>query len=230
VATPTLAVADIEAGLQTRGCPVCQHIAEYASDFFAHWQYQISIEEQAQAEFAEELGFCPLHTWQLLALSSPHGASVGYARLVEQVARRLRENTIARTRGDAVQRLVRNSQNCRVCGLLQMTEKEYIQRLAEMIGEAAGRNQYHRSQGVCLRHLGMLVNATSQEGIHEFLLSHAFQRFEEDAEDMRSYAMKHEAIRRALENRNEKDAYLRAIIRIVGGQSVCISWAGDGEI
>jgi GTPase SAR1 family protein len=230
VATPTLAVADIEAGLQIRGCPVCQHIAEYASNFFAHWQYQISIEERAQAEFAAELGFCPLHTWQLLALSSPHGASVGYARLVEQIARRLRENTIAHARGDAVQRLVRNSQNCRICGLLQVAEEEYIRRLAEIIGEASGRNKYRRSQGVCLRHLGMLVNATSQAGNHEFLLLHAAQRFEEDAEDMRSYAMKHEAIRRALQNRNEKDAYLRAIIRIVGGQSVCIPWAGDGEI
>jgi predicted GTPase len=230
VTEPTLAVADIAADLQIRGCSVCQHIAEYASDFFSHWQYQISIEERAQAEFAVELGFCPLHTWQLLALSSPHGASVGYARLAEQVARRLRENTIVHARGDAVQRLVRDSRNCRVCELLRGAEGEYIRRLAEMIGEASGRNQYRRSQGVCLRHLGMLVNATSQVGNREFLLSHTAQRFEEDAEDMRSYAMKHEAIRRALQNRNEKDAYLRAIIRIVGGQSVCIPWAGDGEI
>jgi hypothetical protein len=99
-----------------------------------------------------------------------------------------------------------------------------------MIGEASGRSQYRRSQGVCLRHLGMLVNASSTAGSREFLLSHAAQRFEEDAEDMRSYAMKHEALRRALENRNEEDAYRRAVLRIVGGRSVCVPWAEDGEI
>jgi GTPase Era involved in 16S rRNA processing len=224
------AVVDIAADLRTRGCPVCRHIAKQAWDFFVHWQYQIGTEERAQAEFAAEGAFCPLHTWQLLAISSPHGASVGYARLAEQIAHHLKKNTVAPARGDAVRRLVRDSRNCRVCELLRRAEEEYIQQLAVMIDEAAGRSQYHRSQGVCLRHLGMLVDAVPTARNHEFLLSHAAQRFEEDAEDMRSYAMKREALRRALQNRNEEDAYRRAIIRIVGDRSVCMSWAEDGEI
>ena len=227
--TIATSIVNISTDLKIRGCPVCQHIAKYASDFFAHWQYQISIEEQAQDKFAAELGFCPLHTWQLLALSSPHGASVGYARLVEQIAIRLKEK-IGNTTGDKVQRLVRNSRNCRICELIRVAEEEYIQRLSEMISEPAARSQYVRSQGVCLRHLGLLMDTVSQPEVLNLLISHAAQRFEEDAEDMRSYAMKHEAIRRALQNRNEKDAYLRAIIRIVGDQSVCVPWAGDGEI
>ena len=229
-ASPTPPVSVVAADLQTRGCPVCSHIVEHASDFFAHWQYEIATEERAQAEFAAELGFCPLHAWQFLAMSSPHGASVGHARLAEEVARRLREVVAAPPRGDAVRQLVRDSRNCRVCGLLRRAEVEYIGRLAAMIGEASGRSQYRRSQGVCLRHLGMLVDASSTAGSREFLLSHAAQRFEEDAEDMRSYAMKHEALRRALENRNEEDAYRRAVLRIVGGRSVCVPWAEDGEI
>jgi len=222
--SPTSTPADVE----TRGCPVCLLIAEQASDFFAHWQYQIGAEERAQAEFAAELGFCPLHTWQLLAMSSPHGASVGFARLAEQIARRLKENTASPAVGEAVWRLVRDSRNCRVCGLLHQAEKEHLQLFASMIGDAIGRSQYRRSQGVCLRHLGMLLETASTAESRAFLLSHAAQRFEEDAEDMRSYAMKHEALRRALQNRNEEDAYLRAIIRLVGGQSVCVPWDEDG--
>jgi hypothetical protein len=54
--------------------------------------------------------------------------------------------------------------------------------------------------------------------------------FDEDAEDMKSYAMKREALRRKLQNRDEEDAYRRAIIRIVGGRNVCIPWPEDGEI
>jgi len=75
----------------------------------------------------------------------------------------------------------------------------------------------------------MLLDASAVD-CHEFLLSHAAQRFEEDAEDMRSYAMKHEALRRTLQNRNEEDAYRRAIIRIAGGRSVCMPWEEDGEM
>ena len=229
-AEPPPRVPDIVADLQARSCPVCRHIEKYVFDFFAHWQYRISIEEQAQATFAAELGFCPLHTWQLLAVSSPHGASVGYARLVEQIGRSLAKTIAAPAGGDAVRRLVRDSQNCRICGMIRQAETEFIQRLAALIGEAAGRNQYRRSQGVCLRHLGMLIDAVSSIESQEFLLSQAIERFEEDAEDMRSYAMKHEAIRRALQNQNEADAYRRAIVRIVGARRVCTPWAEGGEI
>lgn len=226
---PAPAAMDMAADLQTRGCPVCRHIAERARAFFAHWQYQIGTEEQAQAAFAEELGFCPLHTWQLLALSSPHGASVGYARLAERVARRLRENAGVPA-GEAVRRLVHDARNCRVCAMVRRTEEEYVRRLAAAISEAAGRSQYRRSQGACLRHLGMLMAAVPSEESREFLLSHAAERFEEDAEDMRSFALKHEAVRRALQNRDEEDAYRRAAIRLVGDRRVCLPWAEDGEL
>jgi GTPase SAR1 family protein len=224
------AAVDLATDMRTRGCPVCRHIAKHALDFFAQWQYQVATEERAQAKFAAESGFCPLHTWQLLAISSPQGASVGYARLAEQIAHLLRKNTAASARGNAVRQLVRNSRNCRVCELLRQAEGEYIRRLAAMIGDAAGRGRYRRSQGVCLRHLGMLMDADQTAASHEFLISHAVQRFEEDAEDMRGYAMKRDALYRSLLNRNEEDAYRRAVIRIVGDRSVCMPWPEDGEI
>jgi GTP-binding protein EngB required for normal cell division len=230
IAAPTPVVTNIAADLRIRGCPVCRHITEQAADFFTHWQYQIGTEERAQVQFAAELGFCPLHTWQLLAMCSPHGASVGFARLAEEMARRLKADTAVSIKGDTLRQLVHDPRNCRVCGLIHQAEEEYIRRLAALLGEMTGRRQYLRSQGVCLRHLGMLMDATLVTEEREFLLSHAVERFEEDAEDMRSYAMKREALRRGLENRNEEDAYRRAIIRIVGGRNVCIPWAEDGEI
>ncbi|VBB09764.1 Hypothetical protein LUCI_5062 [Lucifera butyrica] len=227
---PMPAAANIAADLQTRGCPVCQYITGQAAKFFAHWQYRLSTEEQAQAEFAAELGFCPFHTWQLLAVSSPHGASVGYARLADEAARRLKEIIAAPAAKDGMRRLLHDSRSCRVCGLLQRAEEDYIRRLARFISETAGRNGYRHSEGVCLRHLGMLLSTVTAAETREFLLTHAAQRFEEDAEDMRSYALKHEAVRRALQNCNEKDAYRRAVIRIAGGRNVYLPWEEDGKI
>lgn len=218
------------ADLGARGCFICRHVAKNVSDFFAHWQYAIGSDESAQAEFAAELGFCPLHTWQLLALCSPHGASVGFSRLAERFAQRLGADAAKPADGGDVRKLIRSSQNCRVCGMIRELEKGYIDKLSDSLKEEAFRSRYRNSQGVCLHHLSMLLDAVQPESARVFLLSVAAERFEEDADDMRSFALKHESRRRALENSNEEDAYRRAIIRMAGERSLCAPWNEDGEI
>jgi hypothetical protein len=220
--------ADLVQDLQTRGCPVCQRLGNAAADFFAHWQYALSSDEAAQSAFAAESGFCPLHAWQLLALSSPQGISQGYPKLVERLAREIAP--LAAAPAAAQLPRVPDSGNCRVCGLLRAAEKAYIQRLAGFLQTAEGRQAYAQSQGVCLRHLGLLVEAVGADGAAQFLLGEAARHFEEVAEDMQSFAMKREAIRRTLHNRDEEDAYVRAVIHIVGESRVCAPWKQDGPV
>lgn len=221
---------EIAADLKTRGCPVCKHVADTVSHFLAHWQYKISCEEKAQEEFAASLGFCPLHTWQLLSMSSPYGASLGYAQLVDNIVYRLKKADAMDIKHEPIYRLVQDVQTCHVCSLVQQVEQYYVQRLAVMIDKIADRSLYQGSQGVCLRHLGMLLESVNTVESGKFLLNHAIQKFEEDAEDMRSYALKHETTRRALQNCDEQDAYRRAVTRIVGDRNVCAPWKMDGRI
>lgn len=227
---PKPSLFDIERDLKTKECPVCWHMTKEAMDFFFHWQYMIATKEQAQDEFAAEHGFCPLHTWQLVAVSSPQGASIGFTKLAEMIATNLKENNDIILQGGEMKSIVSDSRSCRVCELLRRAEDQYIRRLTIFIGDVTGQSQYRNSQGACLHHLKMLVNIASSAESREFLLSHAAQRFEEDVEDMRSYTMKREALRRALLNRNEEDAYRRVIIRIVGGRNVCMPWTLDRDI
>lgn len=218
---------DIEADLQNRECPVCRHLGKYSYNFFSHWQYELGTKEQAQEAFAEEQGFCPLHTWQLLAVSSPHGASVGFARLTERVSQLLRaEDGVKKT----LHQLTKGSGECRVCRKIELAENEYIRKLAAFISEKDGREKYIHSQGVCLKHLEKLLKAVASESDREMLVSHAALRFDEDAEDMRTFALKSDALRRALQNRDEKDAHLRAIARLVGSRALAVPWPKDGEI
>jgi GTP-binding protein EngB required for normal cell division len=195
----------------TRYCPVCEQLYQVAFDFFAQWQYAIATDEQAQLEFADELGFCPLHTWQLNALSSPVGQSVGYAKLVERVAQRLRES------GDASQ-LVREPRNCRVCRLLCDAEKEYVAKPAT------------DAPRVCLRHLALMMAASDDPEVKKSLLGAVARDLEEIAEDMQSFAMKTDALRRHLRNKDEEDAYLRALAHLAGNRSVCFPWQEEIEI
>ena len=101
--------------LEDRGCPICTVMKKQVFDFLVHWQYELSSLEAAQALFADELGFCSLHSWQLLAISSPYGASVGYARLADTLAARLRAEDML-VIGN-VGRLRRVGGTCRVCGV-----------------------------------------------------------------------------------------------------------------
>ena len=223
------AEADLERDLRTRGCPVCQHMGRTVSDFFAHWQYALASDEAAQTAFAAEMGFCPLHAWQLFALSSPQGTSLGYPRLLERLSSELSRAASMPTAAGAIPR-VPDSGNCRVCGLLREVERTYTGRLAEFVQSAEGRQAYARSQGVCLRHLDLLVKAVASEEASQFLLAEAARHFEETAEDMQSFAIKWDAIRRTLHNRDEGDAYVRAVIRVVGESRVCVPGCQDKEM
>jgi predicted GTPase len=222
---------DLARDLQTRSCPVCERLTTAAFGFLSKWQATLYADEQAQRDFAAELGFCPLHTWQLKAISSPVGASVGHARLVEEVSRLLSRAAQDPRTGRFPLQIVRNFSTCRVCQLLCQAESAYIQQLAAFVREPDGRQAYARSQGgPCLRHLGLLLAASTGEEIARFLLTEAARRFEEMAEDMQSFGMKTESLRRSLGNRDEEDAHLRAIIHLVGAKGTCFPWNPNGEL
>lgn len=216
--------------LRTRGCPVCNFLRKAVFDFFTQWQYALAEEREVQEVFAAELGFCPLHTWQLVAISSPQGLSQGYPRLVDRLSGEL--SRLAGSQTDAkegLRSLALGLRDCRACRFLREKEESSLRRLAKFVAEETGRRAYAQWQGVCLRHLALLLDFTTAEAT-PFLLSEAARRFEECAEDMRSFATKRDAIRRALIHSDEEDAYFRAIVHIVGDQGLSAPQSGDPEI
>lgn len=221
--TSTYKNVNIESDLEANGCPVCNHLTEISDDYLTHWQYILATEEQTQTQFAEESGFCSIHMWQLYRLSSPQGAAVGFAPLADRISQRLKEmNKTLTTTHDEIDKAY-NPKNCRVCKLIEKEEKEYISRLASKIQDDEGRDKYYKSKGVCLYHLGMLIDAVSLKETQAFLILNAAHFFEETAEDMRSYAMKTEAYRRALHNSDEEEAVKATITHLVGDKKLFTS-------
>ncbi len=217
--------------LQTRGCPVCAHMADAAFKLYAQWQYSIATDEASQDRFAAEMGFCPLHTWQFLAVSSPQGTSAGYAGLIEKCAKRLSElSAIPETAAESLANLLPASQRCSACRTIRAVEADTIDSLAAFLAAPGGLRAYRGSQGVCVRHVGLLAAAAHSADLVRQVLQHAAGRFDEAAEDMQNYAMKHEGIRRWLQNKDERDAYLRAIVHLVGEKAACGLWQDDAEI
>lgn len=216
--------------LRTRSCAVCDHLAKIAFAFYSNWQYALYTDEAAQRAFAAERGLCPLHLWQLEAVSSPTGVSVGHAKLVENVAHSLRRAAKTPRAMRVLPKLATPAHECRVCRMQQQAEITYIGRLVDFVREPAGRTAYARSPALCLSHLTHLVNVVSDEELASFLLDCGARRFEELAENMQSYGMKTEALRRELRHADEDDAYLRALTLLAGSRTVCAPWNSEAAI
>ena len=218
---------DLAHDLQTRGCPVCEHLTDAAFGFFSRFQYDLASDEATQQDFAEVLGFCAPHTWQLEAISSPVGVAIGFAKLAEHFSKILAVRARSATDGHRAMKLVRDSAECHVCRLQREAEQDYLRRLAEFVDTPDGRVAYASSQGVCLRHLGLWLPVLNSDKTSQFVLEEASRRFEELAEDMQSFSLKTEGLRRERCNADERDAWLRAIIHLVGTRANCLPRTGD---
>lgn len=231
-AVEAMNLSDLHRDLSTRGCAVCNRMADAASRFLASWQYALSTQEDAQRAYADSLGFCPLHTWQLEAMASPQGLSVGYPRLMERMAADLSRLAASEhsALSDAILDQIPKPGQCRVCRLIRETEADYLQELAAFVASPEGHQEYAHSQGVCLRHLGMLLTMVPFRDDTRFLIEHAARRFSEISEDMQNYALKRDALRGHTKNVDEDDAYLRGIIHSVGAKRVCFPWDLEAEV
>jgi len=222
---------DLPRELQQWGCPVCNHLMEAAFDFYAKWQHKLSADEPTQRAFADQLGFCPLHTWQLAALASPQGLSLGYPKLLERVSAALSGllSGPSQTAGP-VAALIPGTESCQVCRLLESEEQEHIARLSQFLAEPAGRDAYARGHGVCLRHLAALLAAPPPADLTRFLLGKAARHCDQLAEDMRNYAIKRDAIRAGLLTGDEQQAHLCALVHLAGHKGLCGPWSAEGAL
>jgi len=218
---------DFDLTPKAQGCPVCQHIAKVSSLFFAKWQYKLATSEDAQLHFAEDLGFCPAHTWQLVSITSTRGASIGFNKLAKAFELKLDDKKMDLENGNYIRNLIHDSKTCTVCKLVSHHESDYITKLAKELNQKEFWEKYNESQGVCLKHLGMLLDADLDQKTRALLVTHTMLHFTADAEDMRYYALKSDALLKQQLSNREKEAYLRTITRIAGGRDTVTPWNLD---
>jgi hypothetical protein len=214
-----------ELSLSKRGCAVCDHLSRVLFDFLAGWQHALATDDRTQALHAAEGGFCSVHTWQLAAISSPKGLSVGYPKLLERLAEQAAGSDDGRTCPG-----VATTRTCRICRLLRDAQDECIRRLATRLQTRDGRQAWEQSFGVCLRHLPALVAAMPTQEGRRFVISELARHCATLAEDMHSFAMKQDATRRYLQSSEEADAWVRALRLVAGHKSLCLPWEPEPEV
>lgn len=207
---------------KTRTCPVCDALSRAVFDFFVSLEGNLIKEGQVRNEFASMRGLCNLHTWQFQNVAAPQDISVGYVPLVETVAASLKEIANGDGQVEAVSHLLPKYEHCPACEALKKEEKAQAARFLEYISTPDGQKFYRQSLGLCLPHLRAVLALKPADEITNFLLNEQAEHFNDLADDMRSYTLKRDAIRRGLMNSNEENAWRRAMVQLVGERTAHI--------
>ena len=188
-------------------------------DFFAKWQHRLATDEEAQYEYASESGFCPTHTWQLAAMSSPRGFSHGHIKLLKRLSHILRELAQSPMKSIGLSVILNYQRACRVCCVMHDVEDATIQNLAGLLqgGERDHTNLF--AGNVCLRHLSMLIEAMRGDDVSiQAILSKTAERFDEIANNMASYVIELDKLKNRCLTKDQQYAYLDALNIVAGAK------------
>jgi small GTP-binding protein len=220
---PAAAFANLH---RLRSCEICASVADKLWDFLCQYQYQISISSEEQGRFANRGGFCPFHTWEYASIASPYGICTGYPSLLDQLSAELRDAASTITQPDVLltklQHVLPTQSDCVLCGIRDRTEQEAIAGLAKRLQEKRTDRSTSLS-ATCLPHFVMLVAAVRDKDVVANLIDHqaiVLQRF---SEDMRRYALKHDAVRRYLASHEETTVAERGLLSVAGRERVNFS-------
>ena len=199
-------------------CPICAAQSQAVFDFFAHWQYAVSRDEGARRAHRAARGFCRVHTWLFQQIAAPQGINLAYTPLVEAAAAELRLliGRPPRECAAGVDGLLPTTESCGACRLLRKTGRAQMTQFLALMATAEGQERFRQSQGLCLPHLKDALLSSPAQEVADVLLQEQANRLVELSEDMHSYSLKRDAIRRQLMNNNEENAWRRALVQIVG--------------
>jgi GTP-binding protein EngB required for normal cell division len=195
-----------------RPCFVCERIAAELFDFFSKRQYELAMNEAQRRAHAANAGFCPLHTWQYERIASPHGVCLAYGPLLTGIARHLRSiaasGSSSRSMRDRIDDLYPSAQRCAACQRAAGAEKAAVEDLREdhAVGEF----------GLCLLHLGVVLGGETDIETARALILEQAAALDRTSQDMQTYALKHDAVRRELASDAEWMAYLSGLSLLVG--------------
>lgn len=206
-------------------CPICVSQSQAVFDFFVEAQYALATAEDARQAFAHERGLCPIHTWQFQPMTSPQGLSAGLGPLIEATLADLRRITELPLEEAAMHivALLPSFEGCAACRVLREAERAALAQFLGQIETADGRRQYERSSGLCLPHLRAALATHPANETAGYLLRQQARRLDEISEDMRSYVLKRQALRRGLAHSEEESAWRRALVQLAGERNAYLS-------
>lgn len=221
--------AEADSALDEGVCPICGHAAAVLFAFLSKYQFRISASEAAQASHAESGGFCALHTWMYSEMTSPQGVCRAYPALLTSLSQKLWQRLESGCETDdlevTLRRILRQAENCPACSVVKAAEREAA---SEVIRRHADRAATPTGLPIlCLAHLHEVVAVRPDDAFARTLSERTAKALIRSADNMRRYALKHDAIRRNLMTHEERIAYLLGLARVACDKRLAPRWIKD---
>jgi small GTP-binding protein len=220
---PYAAAAELPNLRQFAPCEVCSHVQNELWNFLCKFQYAITVDHDEQRRLAQSGGLCALHTWQYADVASPYGTCTGYPPLLHRLAASLREVSAAglgpESLGAKIEALLPRQNRCALCRVRTEAESEAIAAVAKRLAEHE-TEALESLTAICLPHFAMVADVIRNPALIRKLMSHEATLLERLAEDMERSALKHDAVKRFLESKEESTAAGRTLLLLAGDRRV----------
>lgn len=203
-------------------CEICKQIADKLWECLCKYQYEIIVNDEQRERFADRGGLCPFHAWQLQSVASPYGACVGYPPLLDRLAacfRNFASQAHPKDLSTRIKTLLPGEQECAVCNVRDEAEQRSIAATAGRLREL-GEQAMQSLSAVCVPHFVMLAAAVQDDDLVRSMLKRHAAILQRHAEDMRRYAVKHDAARRYLASQEEQTVAERSVLLVTGRKEV----------
>lgn len=200
---------------QLHPCEICTQVNDALWDFECKYQYEISVDHRLQRIFVASGGLCSFHTWQYHAMASPYGICTAYPTLLDHLAKWLRTAAESNELRTKLQPPLATPGHCILCDVRAKAELAAISMLAHRFSKQ-GVQTLNVLSAVCIPHLAMLSGALQDADLVRKLMDHQATLLERLSEDMKRFALKHNAMRRELETKEEIIVAERVLSLIAG--------------
>ena len=128
---------------------------------------------------------------------------------------------------NAALHFVPGRERCPVCLAVAEAERDAV---AELLTNLPREPSDAAGPPLCVLHLAAVLAANPGSERGRCLVRSLAAALERAAEDMQTYALKRESLRRHLMNDEERAAYLQAIARVAGRRELARPWRLEDEI
>jgi len=218
------------------GCPVCSCLDQQSRRAVGALLYEHVTDSATRERLRASWGFCNWHTWMLLdAESFATGAAILYEdllRVCRERVDRLRDGVPTsvprrlgwfRTGGRRARRLLprfveeyRTRAGCPVCASLRVAEAHCIAAVVEFADDPEFSRAYDESTGLCLPHLVVAVEQTTDAATLGRLLDTTLAKWEGLRGDLDRFVSKNEYRNTEVVSEQEADSYRRAFEVLAG--------------
>ncbi|MGB8885915.1 MAG: hypothetical protein WCC87_04285 [Candidatus Korobacteraceae bacterium] len=109
--------------------------------------------------------------------------------------------------------------HCPACEVRWNAEDKAVQALMARRAKAGGAERMSLSP-LCLPHLRLILARSTDGDLSRYLLECQADLLERTAEDMQRYAIRHDALKRALTSAEERNSYVQGLQMLVGHRAV----------